>query len=353
MTFINKSALFLTTAAAVSALSGFAAAQGIEPGDEGYDNISVYATACEDIRDGEAKSSVRVRATDKASFKAVENISDLSEYRNSMPGQQFNVLVYNLADNYIEDLAVRTTEQTDEMLCVEVTGYLNRENIAKVLAPEEGDTAESPENESRNYPESLVVETPEAAAQPAVLDNLPPKPQPEIKPEIAAETVITSSTAENVQASEQNGGIKVFISKTKFFNDTETDSFYEDIKAVLEEKPEILIVTDEKQADYVLKPEVLRAKVDPINRQTNRLQMVIAAELFDRNTGISMREHQNRFILFESSEDEQEVAGDLMRKLLRKAGRQVSAKIKPRTLSGAETAIITPSAANYRSRNPL
>lgn len=351
MTLINKSALFLTTAAAVLALSGFAAAQGIEPGDEGYDSISVYATACEDIRDGEAKSSVRVRATDKASFKAVENISDLSEYRNSMPGQQFNVLVYDLADNYIEDLAVRTTEQTENMLCVEVTGYLNRENIAKVLTPEENDIAEAAKEDNSNYPESLVVETPEAAVQPAVLDNLPPKPEPEIKPEIAAETFITNNTAENIQETAQDGGAKVFIGKTKFFNDTESDSFYEDIKTVLEEKPEIIIVTDESQADYVLKPEVLRAKVDPINRQTNRLQMVIAAELLDRNNGTSLREHQNRFILFESSEDEQQVAADLVKKLLRKAGRQISWKIKPHKLSAGETAIITPAAASYRNKN--
>ena len=81
------------------------------------------------------------------------------------------------------------------------------------------------------------------------------------------------------------------------------------------------LTEDRAKADLVIYSKVLRAKVDAINSNTNRLQMVVSVEVKNLADDSSYIEHQNRFILFKSSEDEQKVAAGLMQKLLTKAGK--------------------------------
>ena len=293
--------------------------------------MSVYATTCEDIKPNEAKSSVRVRATDKASFKAVENLAQMQEYRNQYPTHDFNVLVYKIVDNYLEDLTIRTTEQTSDQLCVEVTGYLQEKNIKAAI----NENMQKHENTKTDYPQALEIENRKDALQPIVTD-LPPKPEITIKKEIAAETALE----ENATIAE--GKAKVFIGPTTFFNNTSTDVFISEIQQNLQQEKNVTFISDEKSADYIIKSKVLRAKVDPINSKTNRLQMVIAVDLTKLANGETITDHQNRFILFESSEDEQIVANSLMKKLLRQAIKNIASKIE--TTSSDNGAVITPPA---------
>ena len=93
------------------------------------DVISVYGKDCEKIKSGEARSTVRVRVTDKASYLAVSSLPDLKNAHIELNDHDFNVMVYNLVDNSIEDMAIRTTKQTPEEICVEVTGYISGKNI--------------------------------------------------------------------------------------------------------------------------------------------------------------------------------------------------------------------------------
>ena len=107
------------------------------------DDVAVlYGSACEKINSQEPKSSVRIRATDKASFDAVKNLSDLSEFKSQYNEHDFNVLVYNIVDNYIDDLTVRTTKQDDKEICVEVTGYVKKADILSSINHDENKDAE-------------------------------------------------------------------------------------------------------------------------------------------------------------------------------------------------------------------
>ena len=295
------------------------------------DVVSVYATTCEEVKPNEAKSSVRVRATDKASFKAVENLAQMQEYRNQYPTHDFNVLVYKIVDNYLEDLTIRTTEQTDEQLCVEVTGYLQEKNIQAAI----NENMQKHEVMKEDYPQALEIENRQDALQPVVTD-LPPKPEITIKKEIAAETAL------NEEAVSINGNVRVFIEPTTFFNNTSTDAFVPEIQQILQQEKNVTFINDKKSADYIIKSNVLRAKVDPINSKTNRLQMVIAVELLKTGNGKEFTDHQNRFILFESSEDEQIVANSLMKKLLRQAIKNIAPKIEASVSDNG--AVITPPA---------
>ena len=299
------------------------------------DLITIYATVCEDIHPNESTSSTRMRATDKACFKALENIGDLSSYRSEYDTHNYNVLIYKLIDTYLEDLTSRTTSQNDTQLCVEVTGFLNKENI--LLAIEE-----LANQQKDAYPKELQIEN--NALTLSSPNSLPPKPEIKINDEIAVEKNLDNE-AENLanvddDKFKNNFQTNVFIETTKFFNDTSTNAFQQDIAQILEENKYIKIVTSLSNADYIIKTKVLRAKVDPINKQTNRLQMVIAIELTGTKNDLKLTEHQNRFILFENAENEQSVATSLLRKLLRKATKQILPKIK--TPNSNDGSIITP-----------
>lgn len=359
---------------------------GADSGDENI--ISLVGTGCEDVRGDDTRSSVRIRATDKASFNAVEKIPELSGYRDSFSSHDFNVLVYNIIDNYIEDQTVRTTSQDDSRLCVEMTGYLNSENILKVLndnfqkyAEPGVVSADTPPNvrySNEDYPDSLQLEGKAAATPPAPI--LPPPPQPVISDKVAARPAVDKTdlfadavpetffktvpaagqpaeqlpiTASNSPApaadpaADEDNIVYIFVDKTRFYNNTATLKFYQDLKQTVEERNGVKVTLDKEQATYTVKTRVLRAKVDPINQQTSRLQMVIAAEL-EQPGKESVVEHQNRFVLFDDKEDEQTVAANLMRKLLLQATRTVLKKVKlPRS-----DAIITPAETSYGVFDP-
>ena len=335
-THLSSTCLFLL-------LTMFSFAAQAQDDGSGEDTISVYATACESLRSGEAKSGARVRATDKAAFKAVEHISALSDIRAQAQPHDFNVLVYSLVDNHLEDMAVRTLEKNDEQICVEVTGYLSPQNIAKVSNEHETSkqTVSSKDDADIIEEDELTLELesdPESLPEP--VSEFPPKPQPKIHQEIAYET---TSAKQNQSLSEDNK-IIVFVERTKFYNGSETGGFYPDIRQALSENANIKTVTSKTDADYIINTNVLRAKVDPINKQTNRLQMVVQLELIDTAKGTSIIEHQNRFILFQSDDDEQKVAASLMKKLLAKGCKQLLPKIKDNHFSTIGTeSIITPS----------
>ncbi len=98
------------------------------------DLVKIKGEACEKFVPGQSKSSIRVRVTDKASYKAVSQVESLSELRSSMLEHDFNVIVYNLVDNYVQDLMVRTVSQNDNKLCVKVTGAIPAADIVTVIA---------------------------------------------------------------------------------------------------------------------------------------------------------------------------------------------------------------------------
>ena len=103
--------------------------------------ISVYASACEKLINGESKASARVRATDKASFKAVEEIPELRRFRDQTDTHNFNLKVYRLVDNYLADLQINASSPEDDKVCVELSAYLPAAAIDEVFAEETEDSS--------------------------------------------------------------------------------------------------------------------------------------------------------------------------------------------------------------------
>ena len=289
------------------------------------DVVSVYGADCEKVKQGEARSTVRVRVTDKASYLAVSSLPDLKNAHIELNDHDFNVMVYNLVDNSIEDMAVRTTKQTKDEICVEVTGYISGKNIFSAIDEALNRQKNMPSEETEEMPETQeeVNEALLAAKETtASLDEVETKQAlyaPKEQPVSQSETNDSPKQEDDYLAAKAASKGLIFISPTEFFNNTSSNKYSEILREMFV-KSEYFYITDKKElADFVITPKVLRAKVDPINSETNRLQMVIALESYNTATEETETEHQNRFVLFNSMEDEQTVAGKLMKQLFEKA----------------------------------
>lgn len=303
------------------------------------DAAALYGAACEKIKPQEPKSSIRLRATDKASFEAVKNLPELAEFKAKASEHDFNVLVYNVVDNFVEDLAVRTTRQNEKEICVEVTGYVKKSNIADAASGNTGDEIA----ESNDLKEDEKLPDPQPFQQP---EEQQPAPETAQQPENTPVSLVPEEAQKSESQDEHKQKHLLYIAPVEFYNNTTSESHKQILKEVFD-KNDYFYLTDNKDlADYIITSKVMRAKVDPINSNTNRLQMVISVGVEFTDSGASTTEHQNRFILFASDDNEQEVAAKLMRKLLIKASEQILNKVEANARKKADTGslpkIITP-----------
>ena len=298
--------------------------------------ISIFASVCEKLINNESRSSARIRASDKASFKAVEEIPELSHYRDKMDAHRFNLNVYRLVDNYLEDMKINTVEQNSENVCVEISAYLSAGAIDEVFTSVGVDEVEIEAVPEIAEEVSLEVEDLEEN----VKIDIPPKPEIVINKKISYQEEAVSN--EVIQTDKDEEKTIVFIDKTDFYNGSSTTGFFAHIEKELLHKSGIKAVAVLNTPDYILKTKVLKAKVDNVNSETGRLQIVVALELIDTKTSGSLTDHQNRFILFNSTEDTQKVAADLIRKLLTAGIEKLREKIKVPDFADNSKSVITP-----------
>lgn len=312
--------------------------------------ISVNASVCEKLINGESRASARVRASDKASFKAVEDLSELSSYRSKLDTHNFNLKVYRLVDNHLEDVQITTTEQSQDKICVRLTAYLPKEAVATVFeAP--ADTAPEIIADITDAEEMTLDIEDDIDENIAIA--IPPKPDIVINKEISYEAVaepqiVSVETqpqpvvlSQPVMPMADNKKI-VFIDKTEFYNGSDTAGFFSSLEQIVLHTPGLKAAALPNNPDYILKTKVLKAKVDNVNSETSRLQIVAALELIDTKTSEKMTDHQNRFILFNASDDAQKVASALTRKLLSVGAEKLLAKIKPSPEDKNSSSVITP-----------
>lgn len=274
--------------------------------------LAVFGTGCEDVKDGEQNASTRLKATDKASFNAVSTLPDIIDIKDSFDDHDFNIMIYNIVDDYIEDMTVKTTRQDNTQICVEVSGYVTPENIGKAI-----------DNTIQTSPDEIA-----SAAQYAVSE---PKAAPAPETEIAAveQDNISQNTNRTTELFQlpvpqtQNADTShiivistIYVKPTEFYNHTQSGSHSMVLKNILSQSDRIKIVEDDTEANFIITPKVLKAKIEPLNKETSRMQMVVALETFDRNKNTTETEHLNKFVLFNNeNDDEQSVAKTLLAQL--------------------------------------
>lgn len=307
--------------------------------EDNSNEISIFASVCEKISQGESKSSARVRASDKASFKGVAEIPELREFRQYMNPHKFNLNVYKLVDNHLEDLKINVISQNADNVCVEVSAYLLPEAIKDVF----GDiSAVQIEHENLEIEAESIEEN--------VNISMPPKPQININ-EVIAYTADDENDIEvvkeiNYQSTEslrsQDKKVSIFIDRTQFYNDTSTNGFFAHLEQEILKRGSVEVQAKFDNSNYILKTKVLKAKVDNINAETARLHVVVSVELTDTSNSETTTEHKNRFILFNTSEDAQAKASELVKNLFADGVAKVLPKIKTLDDRASSGKIITP-----------
>lgn len=309
------------------------------------EEINVFANVCEKMSNGESKSSARLRASDKASFKAVEEIPELREFRQYLDPHNFNIKIYKLVDNYLEDMNINVISQNSQEVCVEVSAYLLPSSISEVF----GDVSVNDSSKSQLDVEKENVEE-------NVNITIPPKPEININEQIAydipnnvindEEDEIVSTYEINLEPSKQetvkNKKISVFIDKTLFYNDTSTNGFFAHLEQEVLKKGDVEIQAKFDNPNYILKTKVLKAKVDNINSETGRLHIVVSIEITDTSNSETTTEHQNRFVLFSTSDDVQVKAAELVKNLLSEGMARILPKIKLSEETFVKNNMITP-----------
>lgn len=292
--------------------------------------LPIFGTGCEELKQGESNATIRLKATDKACFNAVSGLKEIINIKDSFNDHDFHVMIYNIIDEYIEDMAIKTAKKDNSQICVEISGYVTPENIGHAIdntikTPEEV-IKKNLEEKKQNIEVNVEAKKNSRELVPEINNNV----ENNVATTVANEEIITDTTAtepskELLQIPEtdiyanDNPNIVVlsaiYIKPTEFYNNTQSNSHSKILKKILEQSEQIKIVKNEDEANFVVTPKVLKAKVESLNTETNRMQMVVAIETFDKNKNTTTTEHQNKFVLFNTDDDEQEVAKTLLTQL--------------------------------------
>lgn len=277
------------------------------------ENVSISGTACEAVKEGEAISSVFSRVINKASFAAVENISDFIETKPAMIEKDYNEAIYKIVDNHISSISTKTISQDNESVCMQVSGYVEQKYIDEILSPYKEKVSEE-EKEIKEYndeiekKETVKVENPEEVKEKSK-DELEDLPQ--------SSDVDVSDIDETVDL------FKLYVAPTEFYNGTKSPEIANILKELFFVSDDLYLIKKHSEADFVVTSKIDKAKIQPINKKVNRLYMVVSVKAEDKDGKEIIKEFQKKFIAFSKDNNEQEVAYNLAKKLLEAAGEKV------------------------------
>ena len=269
------------------------------------EKIQVQATACEKLLQDDSKSTVRLRATDKATFLAVRNLKHIQEDALNLSDHDFNVMIYRLVDEHVEDLSVKTLNDEEDKVCVEVSGNILEQYIEKVR-------------------EEFVdkKEKTSAAEQKEVA---------QVVKQIQEDVKIKPDNPENLAL--------VYVKNLEYFNGSKSVKYAKLLKDHIDGNPYFYLTEDAEIADYIITPKVLKAKIDTLDAANKRLHMALVLEISGLEQEI-VSQYQNRFVLFGAEENEQKIASRLISKLIEQAGDGAVRKIEQKQQQKLEKAVL-------------
>lgn len=248
------------------------------------ESLEISANTCEKALEGESPSSVRIRAVDKAVFLALKNLEELEPDRQRLSDYDFNAMVYQLVDDYVEDLSSTVTKSETGKICVDIKGYINPNNIEIV----------------RGQFQNLADEQDQASVA-------------QIADEVNQSLTIKPRDAQNLAL--------VYINDLAYENGTTSHKYALFLKEKIKNNPYYYLTEEKDLADYVITPRFLKGKVDALDATHKRLQMVVVLDV-DGLENDTQSIAQNRFLLFGAEENEQDIAKRLLKKLLEAAGQE-------------------------------
>ena len=96
--------------------------------------VTIEASACEQVKLGDARSSVRLKAVDKAAFWAVSDLPQLQSYKKELDVHDFNVMVYAIVDERTTTKMKSVSKSVAGFIPPTLTGRLMKV-LKKILSP--------------------------------------------------------------------------------------------------------------------------------------------------------------------------------------------------------------------------
>lgn len=255
----------------------------------------IKADACDDRQLTDDKQTAENRAVDKASIAAVKLSGIIQKYYPNLTASALDIISYRIIDDYMLDVNHRVTISDDSHVCVNVSATVE-------IMPEDLD--------------KLIVEyrNSEATEFQAA----------EIADEVNENTSFKADTLQDKRL--------IYIENMSMWNGETTNHYYDYLSGLFSHS-DYFYVTDAQNAqefaDYVISPSLSYAKVERIDKQHHKMQMVVEIAVTSPHdsdfAGLGVK--QNHFILFAADKNEQEIADVLIRKLIKRASGEITEKL--------------------------
>lgn len=260
----------------------------------------VEADACDDRQQDFDKQTMEYRAVDKASLIAVKSAGIIQKYGENLTPSVVDIIAYRLIDEYLANVEHNITLSEVNRVCVHVSA--NLEISADEL-------------------KSLIKEH-KKAAEPA---HINPDAEVKMATEVAEE--VKQKTAFKPQNLKEKK--LVYIENMKFWDDTDTNHYTDFLKEKFSHSDYYFVTDDKSLADFVIEPALTKAEVDKIDDTNHKMQMVVVLQTIAQHNADfkPLKQEQNHFVLFAADKDEQQMADNLIMKLLTRAAADANGKI--------------------------
>ncbi|MCQ2735001.1 MAG: hypothetical protein MJ212_03510 [Alphaproteobacteria bacterium] len=252
----------------------------------------VTADACDERQPTDDKQTAENRAIDKASMAAIKLSGIVQKIHPELSASALDIISYRIIDEYLLNTQHRVTISDDTHICVnlEATVEITTQDIHKLV-------------EEYQNSDATELQTSEIAEQ------------------INDDTSFKANTLQDKKL--------VYIAPMTIWNGEDTNHYTELLNNLLSHSDYFYITDNKDTADYTITPSLSSAKVDKIDQEHHKMQMLIELTVESRHDdGFEpINTKQNHFILFPATKNEQEIADTLITKLLSRATTEISNKI--------------------------
>lgn len=260
----------------------------------------VEASACDEKQEGFDAKTMEYRAVDKASLIAVKSSGLIQKNGQNLTPAVIDIIAYRLIDEYLLNVKHEVTISEPNRVCVKVSGDLE-------IADDEL---------------KALIKEHKKAAEPARIN---PEAEVKMAKEVAAE--VEKATSFKPQSLKEKK--LLFIENMKFWDGSDTNHYTQMLKEQFSGSDYYYVTDNKDLADFVVTPSLNKSAVDKIDISNHKMQMAVELRTVSptETDFVPIQQEQTHFILFAADKDEQEIADNLIKKLLTAASKDADAKI--------------------------
>lgn len=242
----------------------------------------VKSKVCEDVSGDVNKADVRYSVYDKATLLAIKNNQYVKNKAQDLDDHQYNVIAYKISDTILTDVDIKTIQDDENKVCIELFGIINKDEVDKIFAT------------AIKEPTKSIVEI-----------------ATDIKEKMPNSTVTPL----------------VYINDVKYYNNTQTNAYTKKIAEFVSLEPNVLVSDNLEISDYIIQPKMILSKIEKIDDKNSRYSMSVVIEIQDLEGKVVNSRQKNRYIIIDNNDNKQEVASKLLLKLIKECLKELSPSV--------------------------